>query len=1042
MRSLLTGFLTVAWTAGFLSAAEPSLAHIDFNRDIRPILSDACFQCHGPDENKRQANLRLDTKDGAFTDLNGHAAIIPGDVTKSTLLQRIVSDDPDEQMPPAKSGKQLTADQKQKLRQWIAEGAPWTGHWSFIAPKRSAIPPVTKQEDVAQPIDAFLLSRLEQAEITPNSPTDRATWLRRVTFDLTGLPPSLDELDLFLTDEHPAAFERVVDRLLASPRYGERMAVRWLDAARYADTSGYQSDGERFMWRWRDWVIDAYNQNMPFDQFTIEQLAGDLLPNPTLEQRIATGFHRNHRGNSEGGIVPEEYAAEYVVDRVETTYTVWMGLTMGCARCHSHKFDPLTQREFYQSFAFFNNVPEFGRALKYGNSPPYIAAPTSDQQRALTQLEDRLSAGQRTWKQLAPGIEQAIVAWEGTLDPKTAPAWSFTQDRLWTDPFDATPEEARIRFVASGKIESAARFDGQNFVEVGNVGAFGFLDKFSLAAWIQPQGDRGGTILSRMTDVEHGDGYALVLDNGRLQLNLIKRWLDDALRVETIATIPANEWHHIAVTYDGSRLASGIRFYLDGQLVPHRANLDLLNQTFASKEPLRIGGGNGPQGRFHGLIDEVAIYGSVLTSDEAATVATPETVREIVSIPRDRRTAGQQRKLRAAFLELGAADDIKAAQTQVEELTKQVEIFRETLPTVMVMEEMPTPRATHLLLRGEYDKPGERVTAGLPACLPSMPDDVPKDRLALARWLTDPRHPLTARVAVNRLWQMVFGTGLVKTVDDFGSQGEAASHPELLDWLAVEFAQPANGDGAWDTKRMLRLMLTSAAYRRSSHITPELLRRDPENRLLARGPRVRLSAEMVRDQALFASGLLVEKLGGPSVKPYQPAGLWKELADTDYVQDHGEKLYRRSLYTFWKRTIPPPTMLSFDAAGRETCVVRESRTNTPLQALILMNDVTYVEGARLLAERARRESSLALSDRLTHAFRLVLSRPPRSEELAVLTAGWQAQRTRFEHDPEAVRQLLSQGESPRVTDVRDADRAVDTAIMGLLLNLDEAITKE
>jgi hypothetical protein len=1043
MRDGHVGLLMVACVAGWntILAAEPAPSRIDFNRDIRPILSDACFQCHGPDENKRQANLRLDTKDGALANLDGHAAIVPGDVTKSVLLQRIFSNDPDEQMPPAKSGKRLTDEQKQRLRQWIADGAVWAGHWSLIPPTRTATPAILSNNESRQPIDDFLFVRLVQAGIQANPAASRETWLRRVTFDLTGLPPSLDELDSFLKDDHPAAYERVIDRLLASPRYGERMAVRWLDAARYADTSGYQSDGERFMWRWRDWVIDAYNRNLPFDQFTVEQLAGDLLPNPSLDQRIATGFHRNHRMNSEGGIVPEEYAAEYVVDRVETTYTVWMGLTMGCARCHSHKFDPLSQREFYQSFAFFNNVPEFGRALKYGNSPPYITAPTSAQQQHVLRLEAELSAAEARWKELAPRVEQTALKWETGLDPQTAPAWSYTQGRQWAQSFETLPMGADGLSLVPGKIGSALKCDGQHFLNAGDAGAFGFLDQFTLATWIRPHGNRGGTILSRMTDVEHGDGYALVLDQGRLQLNLVKRWLDDALRVETTVTIPADEWHHVAVTYDGSRLASGIRFHLDGQLVPHRAHLDFLNQTFASKEPLRIGGGNGPNGRFHGLIDDVTVYETALSAELVGLIATPESLGEILTIPRDRRTIGQQQKLRTAFLEFGAEREIWLAKGRLDELRQQVAQFRESLPTVMVMEEMPTPRATHVLLRGEYDKPGERVTAGTPAALPDLIANEPPNRLALAHWLTDPRHPLTARVAVNRLWQMVFGTGLVKTVDDFGSQGEAPSHPELLDWLAIEFAQPPQVDGAWDTKRLLRLMVTSAAYRRSSHITPELLRLDPENRLLARGPRQRLSAEMVRDQALFASGLLVEQLGGPSVKPYQPAGLWKELADTDYVQDHGEKLYRRSLYTFWKRTIPPPTMLSFDAAGRETCVVRETRTNTPLQALILMNDVTYVEAARNQAEGIR-QGSPPLPDRLARAFRVVLSRPPRSEELAVLEQAWTSQRERFQRDPHAARQLLSQGESPRTSSIDEAELAADTAIMGLLLNLDEAITKE
>ena len=545
-----------------------------------------------------------------------------------------------------------------------------------------------------------------------------------------------------------------------------------------------------------------------------------------------------------------------------------------------------------------------------------------------------------------------------------------------------------------------------------------------------------------MTDVEHGDGYALVLQDGHVQLNLVKRWLDDALRIETTATVAANEWHHIAVTYDGSRMSKGIRCYVDGQHVPHRANLDLLYQTFATKEPLRIGGGNGPQGRFQGAIDDVAIFDAALTAGEAALLAVPDRITELAARPVDQRAVAHGFKLREAFLELGADPNIRTALAKVRETTHHLKAFRDGLPTVMVMEDMPTPRDTHVLLRGEYDKPGERVTANIPAAFPGLPEQEPRNRLALARWLTDPRHPLTARVAVNRLWQMLFGTGIVKTVDDFGSQGAMPTHPELLDWLAVEFTTPPNADGAWDVKRMLRLMVTSAAYQRSSQVTPALAQHDPENRWLARGPRVRLSAEMVRDQALFSAGLLVETLGGPSVKPYQPPGLWKELADADYVQDHGEKLYRRSLYTFWKRTIPPPTMLSFDAAGRETCMVRETRTNTPLQALILMNDVTYTEAARVLAERVRRIARPTLEDRVQSAFRLVLSRPPRSEELVVLTHAWKSQTEQFTRDPQAAREFLAHGESPREASIPDAELAADTAFISLLFNLDEAITKE
>ncbi len=1016
-----------AWVPAFVSADDP----VDFNRDIRPLLSDNCFQCHGPDANQRKAELRLDHADGARTVLTAR------NPAESEIYRRITSADADEVMPPPDSGRVLTSAQKNSIRSWIEQGAEWRGHWAFEPPQRPKAPAVGHPEWLRSPIDAFILRRIEAEQLAPAEPADRITLLRRATLDLTGLPPTPEEVDHFLHDDRPDAWERVIDRLLASPRYGERMAVRWLDGARYADTSGYQSDGERIMWRWRDWVIEAYNRNQPFDQFTAEQLAGDLLENPTLDQQIASGFNRNHRGNSEGGIIPEEYAVEYVVDRVETTSTVWLGLTMGCGRCHDHKFDPISQREFYQVFACFNNVPESGRAMKYQNSPPYIPTPTRDQQRQLVTLEEQLATAARVFDGLQPELARDQARWEHEVDRQRLPLVPDpASQQVRSSPGD--PAIADKAFYSSGKTDRGHHVNGVHSVGVGyhDTGDFGFLDKFTLSAWIYPRGPNGGAILSKMTDVPQGDGYALVLDNGKLQVNLVKRWLDDALRVESVESLPADQWSHVLVTYDGSRVASGVAVYFNGQRQPLKVNLDLLNQTFATKEPVRIGGGNGPKGLFHGVIDDVRVFKDLLTPDEIAIVSLPDSVAELLATPVDRRTPAQATKLRATYLAHGAPEPIRQAHQHVQELTRQRQELIESVPTTMVMQELPEPRPTHVLLRGEYNRPGERVTFGLPACLPPLPENQPANRLGFAGWLTDPHHPLTGRVAVNRLWQMLFGAGIVKTVDDFGAQGEWPSHPELLDWLAVEYAED------WDTKRVLRQLVTSATYRQSSRITPELLQRDPDNRLLARGPRQRLSPEMVRDQALFAADLLVEQLGGPSVKPYQPEGLWKELADADYVQDHGPSLYRRSMYTFWKRTIPPPTMLTFDAAGRETCIVRETRTNTPLQALTLMNDVTFVEASRVLAQRATRESNPTPEARLTRAFRLATSRNPRPQELTLLTAGWQSQLKHFQQHPAAAEQLLNQGESPRSLELDPAERAALTAMAGVMLNLDETITKE
>ncbi len=1034
IRSTARAFVALlAVACATARAGEPRPDTVRFNRDIRPILSGVCFRCHGPDAARRKADLRLDTADGAFADLDGRHAIVPGDPEASELLYRISADDDTERMPPPQAGEALKPGQVALIRRWIEQGAKWEPHWSLVPPERPEIPAVKNPSWARNPIDRFIQARLEREGLSPSPEADRATLLRRVTLDLTGLPPEPGEIDAFLADPSSDAYERAVDRLLASPRYGERMATRWLDAARYADTNGYQSDGERFMWRWRDWVIEAYNANMPFDRFTIEQLAGDLLPEPTLDQRIATGFNRNHRGNAEGGIIPEEYAVEYVVDRVDTTATVWLGLTLGCARCHDHKFDPISQKEFYRVFAYFNNVPERGRAIKYGNSPPMIPAPTRDQQARLERLRRRLDRASAEFAALAPEIDAAQAAWERSVTSDEGADWSIRRALLAHFSLDERlPEGAASR---PGRIGPAAGLDGSAFVDAGDVGHFGFYDKFSLSAWVRADDSAGGPIVSRMKLTDHPDGYAVVLEGQRVQVHLTKRWLDDALRVETERALEPGEWHHIAVTYDGSRFASGVNVFIDGRAEPTRVLLDELNQSFDNTEPFRIGAGG--SGRFRGRIDDVRVFGDVLDPEELAILAVAEPVGAIVAIPPRERTPSQSRKLATYFLEACAPNDQRAAHDRVEALGRERDQLVESFPTTMVMAELTTPRPAFVLKRGQYDQPGERVAPGVPSCLPPLPTGAPDNRLGFARWVVDPGNPLTARVAVNRYWQSYFGTGLVRTAEDFGTQGEPPSHPELLDWLATEFVR-----SGWDVKALQRQIVTSATYRQSSRLTPELLSRDPENHLLARGPRLRLSAEMIRDGALAASGLLVERLGGPSVKPYQPDGLWKELADTEYPQGHGPDLYRRSLYTFWKRTIPPPLMATFDASGREACTVREVRTNTPLQALELLNDVAFVEAARSLAARAMTEGGDTPESRLTLAFRLATGRFPRPGELTILGQDFQAHLARFRDDPDAARALLAVGESPRDTALDPAEHAAYTAVANLILSLDETITKD
>jgi len=1041
-------FATVvsACLAALLLGAAQAGETIDFNRDIRPILSDTCFKCHGPDEGQRQAELRLDTEQGLLGEREGKRIVVPGDVSASELFRRITTADSDERMPPVDSKLSLTEPQIALIRRWIEEGARWRQHWAFEPPRRAPLPMVRTSQWCRNAIDRFVLARLEQEEMRPSAEADRATLIRRVTLDLTGLPPSVQEVDAFLADRSPDAYERLVDRLLQSPAYGERMALVWLDAARYADTSGYQNDGPREMWRWRDWVIDAYNDGLPFDQFTMEQLAGDLLPQPTLDQRIATGFHRNHRGNAEGGVIPEEFQVEYVVDRVETTGTVWLGLTIGCARCHEHKFDPISQREFYQLFAYFNNIPENGRAIKEGNSPPYVKAPTPEQERRLAALAGEILQAEQLVRSLQDELATRQQAWENELAAQGAGHdWMPTRGQVAHFALDEAPagEQRTLQFIdgspsfAPGLYGSAARFDGHRCIDAGDVAKFGYFDKFSIAAWVRPDVVDAGTVVSRMTDAEQADGYYIQIVDGHVQVNLVKRWLDDCIRVATDAQLPTGKWTHLLVTYDGSRLAKGITVYLDGTPVPTKVHYDFLNQSFSSEEPLRIGGGGGPAARFRGLIDEVRLYDRRLKPSEAAILATPETVGQILARAKAARSGGQQQKLAACYLDQCAPAHLSGAHQQLVQLQEQREQFVESIPTVMVMEELPQPRKTHMLLRGEYDKLGEPVASGTPACLPALPADAPENRLGLAQWLTDPEHPLTARVAVNRYWQTLFGEGLVRTAEDFGVQGERPSHPELLDWLATEFV--ARG---WDVKALQRLIVTSATYRQSSQVSDERLSQDPDNRWLGRAPRLRLPAEMVRDQALAAAGLLTAWMGGPSVKPYQPDELWKDIAtDGVYDQAHGASLYRRGMYTYWKRTVMPPAMAAFDSTSRETCVVRLRRTNTPLQALTLMNDVTFVEAARALAQHTF-SATPATDERLTRIFRAVLARAPSERELAILRQGLATHLAHYQAAPEAARELVTVGEYPPANSADDAELAAYTTLASLILNLDEAVTRQ
>lgn len=1032
-----SALILIACSGILLPAEEP----VEFNRDVRPILSDKCYICHGPDSAAKGVPMRLDSEAAAKADLGGgRRAVVEGDPAASHLVRRITAENPAMRMPPARSNLALTPAEIETLKNWVAQGAKWQKHWSFLAPVRPPLPSVKNRSWPRNPIDWFVLKRLEDEGLAPSLEADRATLMRRVSLDLTGIPPTPAEIDAFLNDQSPDAYEKVVDRLLASPRYGERMATPWLNAARYADTNGYQFDGERFMWRWRDWVIRAFNRNEPYDRFTLEQIAGDMLPDATLDQKIATGFNRNHRANTEDGIVPEEYAVEYVVDRVETTSTTFMGVTLGCARCHNHKYDPFTQKEFYQVFSYFNNVPELGRAMKYGNSPPMIPAPTAGQQGQWNDLDRRVQSQESLLRNSKPALDKAQTAWERQIRNQPAVHWTPSSGLDQAISFE---QETRVP-VGLGRIGAAGLFDGKTELNASDVLGYDIQDRFTLSVWVRSDAVPHGDVLSKMTGKPQGKGYGLNLNQGKVHVHFTSNYDDDAIRLETEDVLSAGRWYHVAMTYSGSRMAEGITVYIDGKPVKVKVLLDTLYRPFRNaggefKSPFRVGGGAGPEQRFRGQIDDVRAYGRMLRPEEISAMALGEPLNEIAQKPAAERNQAEQQQLRWHFLENAAEKQYRDAWKQLAALTREKEKLERTFPTVMVMAERSVPNETHLLQRGAYDKPGEKVEPGVPAVLPPLPAGAPNNRLGLAKWLIDPANPLTARVAVNRFWQMYFGAGIVKTAEDFGSQGEWPSHPELLDWLATEFV----GAG-WDVKAVQKLIVTSATYRQSSKAAPELQQRDPENRLLARGPRQRLPAEMVRDQSLYVAGLLSEKVGGPSVKPYQPEGLWKELAmqDMDYVPSKGPDLYRRGLYTFWKRTIAPPLMVNFDAANHESCVVRETRTNTPLQALNLMNDVAFLEAARFLGQRMMKEGGGDQRARLRYGFRLATGRWPSAAEEQVLRDDLNFHLDYFSTDAAKAKEFLSHGDSPPDSALNPRELASYAAVGSVILNLDETITKE
>jgi hypothetical protein len=1017
---------------------------IDFNREVRPILSDHCFACHGPDDGARKAGLRLDSKEGILR------VVQPGNTAGSKLITRITAEQKALRMPPLSTGRTLTDAQIATMKEWIAQGAAWESHWAYVPPRRTEPPPVKFAKWPKNEIDRFVLARLEREGLKPSPEADRATLLRRLSFDLTGLPPTPAEIAEFVKDKRPDAYERQVDRLLASPHYGERMAMQWLDLARYADTHGYHIDSHREMWPWRDWVIGAFNKNMRFDQFVVEQLAGDLLDKPTREQKLATGFNRNHMINFEGGAIEEEYQVEYVMDRVDATSSVFMGMTMGCARCHDHKYDPISQKDFYRFFALFNNVPERGLDGRRGNAEPKMLLPDAAQERALEENKAKLAslrsilANDKIWPLQAQWEQQAAV--EGASSDGIMTHFEF--DGNLNDSSGGYRHGKVLKGNVSfpnGLVSQALGLDGLSRVEFPDAAPLSTRAPFALSMWVKPNTSHTPDLKAEMGLMKRtgSNGWELYMFDGllgprykigaRLGMRIGSREVRSKDRPLLI-----DQWNYVALSFDGTNF----RWFVNGQ--PVEAEISARQEFAEGSGPAALVMGEvGTPMVFRGAFDDVRVYRRGLTAQDVTALMEAEPARAALRMAAGSRSGDQNKMLRDYYLAHGATQELKDAAVQFKRAEHEAEDLELTVTNVMVMAESAKPRETHVLGRGDYQNKKDVVTAGTPAVLPPLPAGAPVNRLGVAQWLVDPAHPLTARVAVNRYWQQYFGTGLVKTSEDFGSQGEPPSHPELLDWLATEFVRTG-----WDVKAMQRLVVTSATYRQQSKGTPALLEHDPENRLLARGPRFRLPAEMVRDNALAAAGMLNEKIGGPSVKPYQPAGLWEDIAfggpytAQAYVQDHGDALYRRSLYTFWKRTAPPASLSAFDAPNREKCVARRAVTNTPLQALVLMNDPEFLEAARFLAQRILREGGKEEIARLQYGFQLATGRPASKQEVAILRKLYAKQLDSYGGDQVKTAQLLSIGEGKTDSNLPKAEMAAWTSVASVLLSLDETITKE